>query len=61
MTYVEDHDVVSLHSIVDAVRVSGGRQDTDLRVRGHDANERVGQKAIDSVAQMLPDAIGCGR
>jgi hypothetical protein len=58
---VEDHHVVALDRIVDAVWIAGWRQDTDVSIAGDDANKRAGAKTIDTDEEMSPYAFGCGR
>jgi hypothetical protein len=43
MTNVEDHHVVFLDGVVNTIRISGGRQDTNLRIGGCDTNERIAE------------------
>src|SRR5205823_11248145 len=58
MAYVEDYDIIRLDRIIDTIRVSGRRQDTDVGMGAGDANERMRQQPMDPGAQMSADTIG---
>jgi hypothetical protein len=61
MTDVEDHHVLSLDAIVNAIRITSGWQDTDLAMGAYDTYERIGEQPMDTVAQVLANTVACGR
>lgn len=58
---VEDHHVIALDRIVDAIRIARRGQDADFRVAADDANEWAAAETNGSGTQMPPHPVGCGR